>query len=83
MSYYDWILCEHTCKKCGWRGIGKETNIRESFSEGSERECPKCGNYFGYIAYPLIDETLDDPRADPADKKIAQLIVGNQKDDMQ
>lgn len=45
--------------------------MRESFSEGAEYECPRCGGYFGFRAYPLLSEVQADPRADPADRLAA------------
>jgi hypothetical protein len=74
-GYYDWMHGTQTCSHCGWSGTGKQTRIRESFRDGAERECPRCGEeYFGFVAYPYLDETINDPRADPIDRDIALII---------
>ena len=71
MNYYDWYEGPAVCAKCGWSGKGKDTTLRESFNEGAEYQCPQCGEYFGFRAYPLLSEVIADPRADPADRRMA------------
>ena len=46
----------------------------DSFNDGSERHCPKCFHYFGYVAYPLLRENLTDPMADPLDRLAAEVV---------
>lgn len=81
MNYYDWINTKHTCKDCGWVGLGKVAEMGESFNDGSEYHCPKCNHYFGFIAYPLLNESITDSRADPADRKFAEIVLKRLKDE--
>ena len=74
VNCYDWMEAARTCPKCGWTGTGRETKTGEAFHEGSERHCPKCWHYFGFVVYPTIDENLTDPRADPIDRLAAQVV---------
>lgn len=73
-EYYDWAQAEQECPECRWRGLGREARIGESFDSGSEYHCPKCNYYFGYIAYPLIKEALNDPHASHEDRLFAQVV---------
>jgi hypothetical protein len=52
MNHDDWMEETRACPKCGWAGTGRETTMGDSFNDGSERHCPKCFHYFGYVAYP-------------------------------
>lgn len=72
--YYDFKNNPQTCPKCGWVGLGTEATMGDSFAEGAEYHCPKCFEYFGYISYPLLKESLTDPRAPHADKLFAQIV---------
>jgi hypothetical protein len=70
-NYYDWQEGTVRCAECGWSGKGSDATVRESFDDGTEYECPQCGLYFGFCAYPLMSEVQTDPRADPADRLAA------------
>ena len=72
-SYYDWMHELQSCPTCNWTGKGSEAIFGEAFDSGAEYHCPKCDYYFGYIAYPLIEEALNDPRASEGDRVIAKL----------
>ena len=74
-GYYDWVNAQQTCPKCGWVGLGGETATGEGFNEGSERHCPDCDHYFGFLAYPLLEESLTDPRAPESDRKFAKIAM--------
>jgi len=71
MSYYDWLDKQITCKGCGWSGHGRDMTVGESFEGGAERHCPKCGEYYGFVAYPMRAEVLSDPRAQDVDRMVA------------
>jgi len=73
-GYYDWMNGSLTCA-CGWAGLGRETILGDSFGDGAERHCPKCGHYFGYIAYPLLQESRSDPRAPQEDRMFAEIAL--------
>ena len=70
-NYYDWQEGVVRCAEGDWSGKGKDATVRESFDDGAEYECPKCGLYFGFCAYPSLAEVRTDPRADPADRLAA------------
>jgi hypothetical protein len=75
MSWYDWMEARHTCPKCAWAGLGRVTKIGDTFNDGSERHCPECDHYFGFVAYPLITESLTDPRAPRGDRLFAEVVM--------
>ena len=62
-QYSDFKEGKINCEECGWSGLGKDADLRESFGSGAEYECPRCSHYFGFVAYPIIEET-------PADREI-------------
>ena len=76
MNYYEWKRSTQRCGECAWTGTGSECAMGESFSDGAEYECPKCGYCFGYKAYPLLRETLAEPSAPRVDKLFAALASG-------
>ena len=39
------------CSNCSWRGHGSDTVTRWSGAFGAEKECPQCGEYFGFTNY--------------------------------
>ena len=67
-NHYDFKNTRRACSACGWFGLGSEAKIGESFNDGAEYHCPTCDAYFGYIAFPLLSESLSDPRAPAEDK---------------
>ena len=83
IGYYDWMNGQQNCPKCGWTGLGSETAMGEGFNEGAEYHCPECDHYFGFIAYPLLEESLSDPRAPDSDKMFAEIVMhrARNKDD--
>jgi len=74
-EHYDWMNATHTCERCGWMGLGSEASIGETFNDGAEYHCPKCNHYFGYVSYPLLTESLTDPRAPETDRKFAEIVM--------
>ena len=74
-SHYDWKEAVHRCKECGWTGRGSEAKIGETFNDGAEYHCPRCEGYFGYVEFPMSQETLVDPRADETDRIFAQIAL--------
>jgi hypothetical protein len=75
MNWYDWMEASHTCPKCDWSGTGRDTKIGDTFNDGSERHCPKCNHYFSFVSYPLISESLTDPRAPEDDRLFAEVVM--------
>ena len=74
MSWYDMQEAEHRCE-CGWVGPGSQLETRESFDAGAEKECPSCGHYFGFFAYPLLRESMNDPHAPESDRQFAAIVL--------
>jgi hypothetical protein len=59
-DYYSYKSESYYCKHCGWSGLGSEVEQGETFADGFEVNCPKCGERFpGLILFPTIDETLE------------------------
>jgi uncharacterized membrane protein YeaQ/YmgE (transglycosylase-associated protein family) len=75
VNHYDWKNQKQTCPACQWTGLGSDTEVGETFGEGAEYHCPTCGHGFGYIAYPLLSESLSDPRAPEADRVFAEIVT--------
>ncbi len=82
--WYDWMHAVKICPKCGWSGLGSEAKSGESFDSGVDKHCPACDHRFGYVSYPLLQESIDDARAPVDDKLIArvalQMIAERDKD---
>ena len=76
VTHYDWKSQRQACPACGWTGLGCDTEVGETFSDGADYHCPGCGHRFGYVAYPLLSESLSDPRAPQSDRTFAEIVVG-------
>ena len=50
------------CRKCNWTGQGSAMVSGESFGEGVDKECPACGERWGFVQYSVT--VTDDPPAD-------------------
>jgi predicted RNA-binding Zn-ribbon protein involved in translation (DUF1610 family) len=74
-AHYDWKEATHVCPNCGWSGAGRDATVGETYADGAEYHCPKCERYFGYICYPLISESLSDPRAPSWDRLFAEVVT--------
>ncbi len=74
-NHYDWKNSAQTCPSCGWTGLGSLADIGETFRDGAEYHCPKCNHRFGFIAYPLLKESISDPRAPQSDRQFAELAL--------
>ena len=80
-EHYDWKNATHTCKDCGWVGLGHDAEIGETYNDGAEYHCPKCKYCFGYISYPLLGESLTDPRSPETDRMFAEMALRGVKKD--
>ncbi len=74
-NYYDWKSGRQACPKCNWSGPGSEAAIGETFNDGAEYHCPKCDHRFGFIAFPLLTESISDPRAPNSDRAFAEIAL--------
>lgn len=84
MNYYDWYENELICSECNWAGTGSEASVGEGFIDGAEYHCPKCDHYFGFVANPLVEESLTDLRATKSDRIVAEILLNasnNKSDD--
>ena len=79
INHYDWKSGTQTCTQCGWAGLGSETEIGDTFADGADYHCPKCNYRFGYIAYPLLSDSLTDPRAPDTDRMFAEIVMRDVK----
>jgi hypothetical protein len=50
---------EVACKHCPWSGKGADMTNGDSFGDGVERNCPVCGEYFGFVQWPVF--VVDEP----------------------
>jgi hypothetical protein len=60
--YGDFARATHSCRKCGWTGLGSAMSSGESFGEGVDKHCPQCGERWGFVQYPVF--VVEDPPAD-------------------
>jgi hypothetical protein len=79
-GYYDWIHGSLSCVSCDWNGLGEDAVNGESFDDGVEKHCPRCGHRFGFVAYPFHEEVLADPRASESDKVTARWAIKKSRD---
>lgn len=73
-SYYDDREELNICPDCGWIGRGKDMAMGDSFDCGCEWHCPSCNHYFGFRAFPRVEEVLTDPRANPIDRMLNEIV---------
>lgn len=58
-NFYTYTKFEYRCHKCGWLGFGEEMERGDSYDNGFEIECPKCGERLDFVSLPTRQETLD------------------------
>jgi len=80
-AHYDWKSATHACEGCGWVGLGTDAVVGETFDHGAEYHCPRCDGYFGFVPYPLLTESLNDPRAPDSDRVFAEIALRRAKED--
>jgi hypothetical protein len=51
-----------TCDACAWTGLGAELASGETFGDGVEKHCPRCGGYHGFVQWSVA--VADDPPDD-------------------
>lgn len=49
------------CRGCGWSGLGSEMKLGDTFGDGAEFDCPKCGKS-RFVQWSIVvgDEAPDD-----------------------
>jgi TPR repeat protein len=68
--YYKYKKKEYSCSKCGWSGLGEQTELGEVFDALFEIVCPNCNKLLTSIPYPLLEEMLE--HGSEEDKKAAE-----------
>ena len=58
------LVCE-----CGWNGCGRDSVTGETTDQGVNRHCPECGEHFGYVAFPVALESVNDSREPAPERK--------------
>ena len=76
MEWYDFKASDITCKHCDWSGLGSDLKQGEWFRDGTEFDCPECGEKYSYVMWPKTTDMATDPRADDIDRIHAKLILG-------
>jgi hypothetical protein len=79
-AHYDWKTGQQTCPMCKWTAVRSQAEIGETFRDGADYHCPKCSYRFGFIPFPLLSESLSDPRAPEADRIFAEIALREAKD---
>lgn len=55
-NFYTYTKFEYRCDKCGWLGFGEEMERGDSYGNGFEVGCPKCGEpRFCFVTYNQRD----------------------------
>lgn len=75
MSWYDFKQEIKQCRRCAWAGMGSEMTTGEAFNDGCDYHCPRCGERYGFVAYPLLRESMTDPRAPEEDRLFATFAL--------
>jgi uncharacterized protein (DUF983 family) len=51
--YGDFCRSVHSCG-CGWSGPGADMVSGESFGDGVEKHCPRCGDKYGFVQWSVV-----------------------------
>jgi hypothetical protein len=51
--YGDFERATHICRKCSWFGLGFAMPSGESFGDGVDKECPQCGERWGFVQWSI------------------------------
>jgi hypothetical protein len=49
------------CGHCPWSGEVADMTNGDSFGDGVEKNCPVCGEYYGFVQWPVF--VVDNPPA--------------------
>ena len=75
MEWYDFKAQKVKCRKCSWKGFGNDLKQGEWFRDGTEFDCPACGEKYSYVMWPRTIDMATDHRATEFDRKHAKLIL--------
>jgi hypothetical protein len=59
--YGEFCRSNVECGKCGWTGLGSEMSTAEACDDGCEKECPACGERWGFVQWSI--SAADDAEA--------------------
>jgi hypothetical protein len=63
IDYYgEFVARDVSCNHCGWTGKGQDMESGETFGDGVEKSCPRCGRYHGFVQWSVV--VADDPPDD-------------------
>jgi hypothetical protein len=63
LDYYgEFAASKVTCNACAWTGIGAELISGESFGDGVDKDCPACGERWGFVQWSVF--VSDNPPKD-------------------
>lgn len=51
--YGDFSRAKQSCGKCDWSGLGSEMPSGETFGDGVEKDCPRCGERWGFVQFSV------------------------------
>ncbi len=74
MNYSEFMQSTIECERCKWIGRGATMVSGESFGDGVDKECPVCGERWGYVGYHMSHEFEGD--ADPFERLAIRLLIG-------
>jgi hypothetical protein len=63
LDYYgEFAASNVSCNQCGWTGQGREMTSGETFGDGIDKDCPACGERWGFVQWSVIapDEPTED-----------------------
>lgn len=80
-KYYDkWRSAMHTCRACGWQGLGSELQQGEMFDALFEVDCPKCGERVTVVELPTIEESRANwQKVSPVDRAVVALVQAHMR----
>jgi len=59
LNYYVFLETEQACRKCAWKGRGKDFVVGELFDELAEYHCPACRSMIACQCYPTLHDAKE------------------------
>ena len=80
-NYYEYKELKFSCKKCGWFGSGSKLEIGEVFDTLEELECPNCSTYISCVAFPTLQENLENWDKLSDDERVMHELISEKQSD--
>ena len=80
-NYYEYKELKFSCKKCGWFGSGSKLQIGEVFDTLEELECPNCSTYISCVAFPTLQENLENWDKLSDDERVMHELISEKQSD--